>query len=367
MESILHKPVFDKAPRQGVFKAISTEVHELVQNSPKRSLAGVKKAFIFLISFILSYSFILLFGNHRWALFLFYAMAGLSMFLVFLNGFHDAAHNALFKSTRANRIFCYILELFGSNNYIWRKRHILLHHPYPNIAHWDIDVKQSDIARISSSAKWLPIHKYQHIYMWFLYPLYTLNWLYIRDFKDFFGKKNNYLKRVVKIPSIEYFKLFVFKILNLGYLIVVPSFVLKQPLWIIILGWLTLHLVASGFGAVALLSTHVDEHAEFPEPDASGLIHKTWFDHQLQVTKDFSTDSKLMNYLYGGFSLHVAHHLFPSISHSYYPAITKIIRKHAKANNLPYINYPFYAALRSHFRLLKNNGREHNLFKTGEL
>ena len=367
MESVLHKPVFDKAPKQGIFKEISIEVHELIQKSPKESSAGVLKAGIFLLSFVLSYIGILLFGSHIWALFLLYGTAGLSMFLVFLNGFHDAAHNALFKNTRANRRFCYILEAFGSNNYIWRKRHLLLHHPYPNIAYWDIDVKQSDIARISPSARWLPIHRYQHIYMWLLYPLYTLNWLYIRDFKDFFGKKDNYLKRVVKIPKIEYLKLFLFKIINLGYLIVLPYYLLNQPLWVIILSWITLHIVASSFGAVALLSTHVDEHAEFPKPDASGHIHKTWFDHQLHVTKDFSTDSKLMNYLYGGFSLHVAHHLFPSISHSYYPAITKIIRKHAKANDLPYTNYPFYAALRSHYRLLKNNGSEHNLFKTGEL
>src|SRR5699024_12211939 len=58
----------------------------------------------------------------------------------------------------------------------------------------------------------LKIHKYQHIYMWLIYPLYTLNWLFIRDFKDFFGTKDNYLKRILKIPKIEYVKLFAAKI-----------------------------------------------------------------------------------------------------------------------------------------------------------
>lgn len=363
----LHKPVFDKAPKEDIFKVITAEVHELVKTKPGQIRQGVVKACIFLTTYVLSYLLLLLLGNHGWALFLFYALCGLSMFLVFLNGFHDAAHNALFKSSKANRNFCYILDFFGSNNYIWRKRHLLLHHPYPNIAHWDIDVKQSDLARISPSAKWLPVHQYQHIYMWLLYPMYTLNWLYIRDFRDFFGRQDNYLKRVVKIPRIEYVKLFFFKLLNIGLTIILPILLLNQPWALVLLAWFIMHIVASSFGAIALLSTHVDEEAVFPVPDADGHINNTWFGHQLSVTKDFSTDSKLINYLYGGFSLHVAHHLFPGLSHSYYPAITRIIRKYAKANDLPYTNYPFYKAIRSHYRLLKMNGQEHNLFKTGEL
>jgi len=363
----LPKPIFEKAPKEDIFKAISSEVHELINKSPDKPRSAIIKAFIFLGIYISSYLGILLLGNQNWALFFFYGLCGLSMFLVFLNGFHDAAHNALFRSNIANYRFCYILEFFGSNSYIWRKRHLLLHHPYPNIAHWDIDVKQSELARIFPTAKWLPVHKYQHIYMWLLYPLYTLNWLYIRDFKDFFGKKDNYLKRVVKIPKKEYVKLFIFKLINISILIILPMLLLQQPWYNIMLGWLVMHIIASSFGAIALLSTHVDEDATFPEPDDNGQIHNTWFGHQIAVTKDFSTDSKVINYLYGGFSLHVAHHLFPSLSHSYYPAITKIIRKHAKTNHLPYKNYPFYQAIRSHYRLLKKNGRENNLFKTGEL
>ena len=363
----LHKPIFEKAPKNDVFKDLKAEVYQMVRQQPKRANTGVIKALLFLAIYLLSYLSILMLGNTTWLLFVFYAICGLSMFLVFLNGFHDAAHNALFKNAKTNRRFCYILELFGSNNYIWRKRHILLHHPYANIPQWDIDIKQSDLARIFPTAKWLPVHKYQYIYMWFLYPLYTLNWLYIRDFKDFFGKKDNYLKRVINIPRIEYFKLFFFKLINIGIMIVLPVIILKQPWTRVLLGWFIMHLVASSFGAVALLSTHVDEDAVFPIPDSQGQMHSTWFNHQLSVTKDFSTDSKLMNYLYGGFSLHVAHHLFPGLSHSYYPEVTKIVRKYAKANNLPYTNYPFYQALRSHFRLLKKNGRENNLFKIGEI
>ena len=70
-------------------------------------------------------------------------------------------------------ITCHVLELFGSNSEIWIKRHILLHHPYPNVQNWDCDIKQSNLVRLFPNSKWYKFHKFQHIYMWFLYPFYT--------------------------------------------------------------------------------------------------------------------------------------------------------------------------------------------------
>jgi linoleoyl-CoA desaturase len=63
----------------------------------------------------------------------------------------------------------------------------------------------------------------------------------------------------------------------------------------------------------------------------------------------------------------VAHHLFPTVAHTYYPSITPIIKKYALQYNLPYGSYPLLLALRSHFMLLKKNSRLENLFATGDL
>lgn len=361
------KPVFDKAPGNDIFKKIQQEVRQNVLSNKAVQQRNVLKAVVYVLLLMVAYTGILTLGNHTGLLFLFYIVFGFSMILIFINSFHDAAHGALFDSKKMNQGFCYILELFGSNNFIWKKRHLLLHHPYPNVPNWDIDVKQSDIARIFPTAHYLKVHKYQHIYMWFLYPMYTLNWLFLRDFKDFFGKKDNYLKRVTKIPRVEYFKLFGAKLFNIFYLIVIPAMVLNQSVLTILSEWFAMHLVSSCFGTIALLSTHVDEHAHFPETAADGRMNTTWFMHQLNVTKDFSADSPLALWLFGGFTHHVAHHLFPGIGNTYYPEITKVIRRYSKEYDLPYHNYPFYAAIKSHFRLLKNNGRENNLFRHGEL
>lgn len=207
----LKTPIFKRASKDDFFKKMIKEVQEKVLANKNIQRKNIAKALFFLFLFVAFYSCILLFGNNTNLLFLFYFLMGFSMIVVFVNSFHDAAHGAVFFNKKQNRIYCYVLELFGSNSEIWIQRHTLLHHPFPNVQNWDCDIKQSDLVRLFPNSKWYHFHRYQHIYMWFLYPFYTLIWLFSRDFKDFFGTKDNYLKRIYKIPTIEYVKLFVSK------------------------------------------------------------------------------------------------------------------------------------------------------------
>lgn len=363
----LKRPQFKKPTPDDFYAKMRHEVQETIIGDPKFMRQNVAKTILLVLLYFAFYACILLFGNNIFTLYIAYMFTGFSMMVLFINAFHDSVHGSLFSKPYQNRMFMHILELFGSNPWLWEKRHMHLHHPYPNVQHWDIDIKQSDIVRIFPQSRWLPVHRFQHIYMWFIYPLYSLNWLYIRDFRDFFGKKDNYVRRIYDIPKVEYFKLFAAKILNLFYLIGIPMLVLNQPWYIILAGWLIMHISASVIGVVALISTHVDEEAVFPIAPQDGKFNITWAEHQMLVTKDFSTESPLANFLYGGFTHHVAHHLFPNVGHTYYPAITKVIRRYAAEYDLPYQNYPFYAAVRSHFRLLQHKGSSENLLRHGEI
>jgi linoleoyl-CoA desaturase len=203
--------------------------------------------------------------------------------------------------------------------------------------------------------------------MWFLYFFYTLNWLFVRDFKDFYGKRDNYLKRVTEIPQIEYFKLFAAKTLNLFLMLGLPILVLGQPWYMIAAAFLVMHFSASAFGVTALLSTHADEDADFPLLGDDGQINSTWAEYQVAATKDFCTGSRLANILFGGFNHHVAHHLFPTVAHTYYPRITPLIREIAEEYDLDYRSYPLHEAIYSHFMLLKKNGASENLFASAEI
>jgi len=363
----LIKPTFKKAEEDDFYKALHHEVQQKVLVNKSIRQHVVFKSLFFTMLYFVFYGCILLYGNNQLLLFLFYILTGLAMILVFLNAFHDAVHGAVFEKRANNEIMTNILELFGSNSFIWKKRHLLLHHPYPNMQQWDVDVKQSDIVRIFPGSPWFNFHRYQHVYMWLLYFFYTLNWLLIRDFKDFFGTKDNYVKRVVTIPKIEYVKLFAAKVFHFCIMIWIPAVVLDQSVATIILAFLVMHFVASAFGVTALLSTHADEDAEFPEPPENGHIDTTWAMYQISKTKDFSTESKIANVLFGGFNHHVAHHLFPTVAHTYYPHITPIIRKYAKIYGLNYRSYPLGESIRSHFALLKKRGGTENLFVTGDL
>ncbi|MGI4751363.1 MAG: fatty acid desaturase family protein [Janthinobacterium lividum] len=361
------KPIFKKAGEDDFFKNLHKEVNDKVLSNKSIQYQIILKSLALLVLYFVFYACILVFGNKTPLLFTFYILTGLTMILVFLNGFHDAAHQTIFRKRKYNEWFSYVLELFGSSNFIWKKRHLLLHHPYPNMQHWDVDIKQSKLVRLFTNKPFLNAHRYQHIYMWPLYLCYTLNWILLRDFKDIFGTKNNYLKRVIEIPRHETAKLITAKAFNLFYMLVLPMLVLAQPWYLIVLAFFTMHFLASGFGVLALLSSHVNEDSIFPVPPQDGKMDVTWSMHQIISTQDFSTESDVANFLFGGFNHHVAHHLFPTVAHTYYPEITPIIRRYAQKYNLPYRSYSLHKAIHSHYFLLKNNANEENLFVTGEI
>jgi len=363
----LKRPVFSKPGTDDFYPKLHREVQETILVNQTFRKFGIFKAWFLLVLYFCCYAGILFFGDNAALLYLFYVLTGLTMIVLFVNSYHDAVHGSLFHKPTNNNRFTILLELFGSNSWLWQKRHLTLHHPYPNIQHWDIDIKQSDVVRIFPESRWAWFHRYQHIYMWLIYPLYSLNWLYIRDFRDFFGTRDNYVRRMHAIPKIEIAKLVAAKICNLFYLIGIPMLVLHQPWYVIVSAWLAMHIAGSILGVIPLISTHVDEHAHFPMPAQDGAINSSWAVHQMSVTKDFSAESPVANFLFGGFTHHVAHHLFPGVAHTYYPEITKVIRKYAVEYDLPYTNYPFHKAVMSHFKMLKHQGSREHLFSSSEL
>ncbi|MFT4204748.1 MAG: fatty acid desaturase [Chitinophagaceae bacterium] len=361
------KPVFEKEPTDGFYKKLKAEVQKKVLDNSALQKQNEQKAVCLFLLYWIFYALVLLTGDNTACLFAFYILMGVTMIVLFVNSIHDAAHQCAFRNKRLNHLYVKTLEFFGGNSFIWVRRHNMLHHSYPNIQDWDIDIKQSKIVRIFPNTAREHYHRYQHIYMFFLYPFYTLNWLFVRDFKDFFEKKDNILKRVVNIPKREYFNLIFFKLFNLFYMLAVPNRVLEQSFGMVFLAWLAMHWVSSMVGVVALVSTHADEHATFPEAPLDGKMHVSWAMHQIAVTKDFSAGSKVTTFLYGGFTHHVAHHLFPNVPHTYYPHITPIIRRHAKEYGIQYKSFPALDAIHSHFILLKHRGAQENIFRTGEL
>lgn len=349
-----------KADFQDLRKKAAQIVEELEN---ERGWQVKLKAVFFPLAYLGIY-FLLLKGGHRPLIFyLAYFFLGIFLVLNFLNLIHDAVHNVTFRSNKwLNNLYVHFFDLLGANSYIWRIRHIRLHHAFPNVMNWDSDFEQSPMVKIFPQAESKKMHKYQHIYLPFLYPLYLFNWLLIRDFKDFF-KKGTIVQREVEIPKIEYLKLFIFKAFFFSYVLVIPKYVLGVSWWAVISGFLLMVFTASLISLLVLLSPHANVYSDFPQPDEEGNMPYSWFEHQLHCTNDVSNDNFFIRFFMGSFNYHIAHHLFPNVHHIYYPELTTLIQEFTAEHDLPYRKQSLLQSLLAHYSLLKKNAVKENIFE----
>lgn len=280
---------------------------------------------------------------------------GIFSFLTALNVAHDAAHGAISKNKITNNICLYTLNLIGVNSYIWRIKHLLAHHTFPNVMGTDSDIGGSRIGKLVPSAPWKWFCKFQHLYIPFLYLFYSAHWVIFKDFIHFKTLRVPN-KDELSHPKSEYIILFIGKIFAFLTTIIFPYYFLNLS----ILETLGL-FGASHFGpgllvALFLVPAHLNAEVEYPLPDENGNLNTTWAVHQVITTVDFSTHNPLFNFFLGGFNHHVAHHLFPKICHCHYPHLTPIIRQTACEFHIPYKSTNYTYIFISHLKHLKTMG-----------
>jgi linoleoyl-CoA desaturase len=291
--------------------------------------------------------------QHVWAFYLCYAAMGLMTVVIFINLIHEACHGNIFRNKKYNDWVFYLFELIGANSYIWKKRHLLLHHRFPNTIGWDCDIEQSGPITIFPAQKIKSYQKYQHRYIFFLYPLFMLNWLLLRDFKDIFSRKRT-IQRVVEVPAIEKVKLVVFKFLYLTMMVGIPWLVVGFTLWQSLAGLLVLTICGSLLALFVLLTAHVNLTNYFPVPEPSGQIPLSWFRHQLMTVNDIEMNNWFIRHVLGNFNYHLAHHIFPTVSNVYAPEVTAVIKDFAVRHDLPYRSFTIGKAMKMHYQLIRH-------------
>lgn len=363
MNRQIRKPAFAKPRGADLFQELRQQVNATVLELESRRKHIIRtKAVVFPTAYVATYATAINAGTNIRILYGCYCLLGLLLVVNFLNIIHEAVHNTLFEKKWVNKAYTYFFDLMGANSYIFKIRHIRLHHNYPNVPGWDCDFEQSPLVRVFPQGSFSPLHKYQHIYLPFIYPLYLFNWLLVRDFKDFFGK-DVVVKRIVELPRKEYIKLFVFKAFFLSYLLIIPKLLLPLEWSQVFVAFFIMMFTASVFSLVVLLTPHAVPESEFPEPDSNGRLSMQWFVHQLSTTNDVQEDNWFTRFFMGCFNYHIAHHLFPSVNHVYYPEVTRVIKNFAAAHQLPYRRFPLHVSLYKHYQLLKNNSFHENIFE----
>lgn len=353
----MSKPIYNKNNDENkLFAELRKRVSQRVEEIPENRNRFIQiKAIILPMLYFGLYVFALMNAENS-TLYLFaFALMGISLVLIYLNLIHEAAHNNIFKNKKLNTVVLKIFDLVGANSYIWKKRHIVSHHAYPNVDGWDTDIEQSGVLKIYPHIEPTGIQKIQHRIFFFIYPLYLFNWMFIRDFRDFFDQERIILKTQGSIPAQEKVKMVLFKSFYFFYQIFIPVIFFSVS-WQLALGaWFLQIIVASVFALFVLLPLHPLPENEFPQLDEKNNLPYSWIRHQFEVTNDLRENNWFVRHVLGNFNYHVAHHLFPNYSHAYYPEITDEIEKFAAENQFNYKQFPLFTALGKHYQLLKTN------------
>ncbi len=286
---------------------------------------------------------------------LLYGSLGIWGLFIAFNISHDAAHDTLTPSRVFNKIVYYLtFNPLGTDAYLWKIRHVQSHHLFPNVDDCDIDIDNNFLIRLSPNRPLLQHHRWQHLYGPVLYAIYTLHWVFFKDWHYLF-RKNLANLRNIRHPAAEVFGFLAAKIFYLFYLIALPIMLGIDPLTVFA-GFLTFHVVMSYFFLLTNIMNHHTQEAEFPARDKCGVLPGSWAQHQVATCVDFHPESRIWNFFFGGFNSHCAHHLFPSVCHVHYVKISAFVIQTATEYGVEHKQMSWWQALLSHFRHLYDLG-----------
>lgn len=297
---------------------------------------------------------------------LFYLLMGLSILLTAFNVSHDASHGIAVKSRFWNRVLFQIsFNLQGNNAYVWGKNHTESHHLYTNVEGSDIDVLNNPLFRMTESQERKWFHRFQWFYAPILYLLYSINWFFFRETLMLFKRSSRTIS--VTIPTIEIVKLVVYKLLYIGYMVILPALALDFSWSVVLLTFLLNHFLVSLIFVGVLGVSHVSDFVSHPQADENGKLGMSWPKLQMVTSIDYNPDSLFCNWTLGGFNAHALHHLLPDVCHIHYRQILPIFREVSKKHGLKYMEMSYWEALKSHFRQLVIMGKsQHYQVRTYE-
>lgn len=314
------------------------------------------KTAVVLAWFVVSYVLLVFIVGTWWLAVPVVVLLGISTAAIGFNIQHDGGHHAYSRRPWVNRLMAMSLDLLGGSSYFWARKHNGIHHAYSNITGYDDDIDVGFIGRLSPHQKRLPIHRWQHYYMWVLYGLLPIKWQVYDDFRDLL---------IGKVGGQPYARpkgwdLVVFlggKVLFFSLALVVP--LLFHPLWTVLLFYLATSFVQGLMLGVVFQMAHCVEEADFPVPNhETGRMETAWAVHQLETTVDFARGNRLLSWLIGGLNFQIEHHLFPQICHVHYPSISPLVERTCHEFGLKYtVQKSFRASIASHYRWLRRMGR----------
>jgi linoleoyl-CoA desaturase len=295
------------------------------------------------------------FKPDSWKFVALYVLSGLAQTFLLLNIAHDSNHNAISSKPFVNKTLNYVFDLCGINSYMWRILHHRGHHSCINLHGEDDALTGRGLLRFTPHEPYMRLHRFQHIYALFLYALFSLDYIFVRDFECFFLPSHDYLKRT-RHPAREYAILFAGKGFYITYMLILPVLVLGRSPLLVAVAFLLVHLIVGLTVALVFQTTHTIESTYFPS-DRGEFDNGVY--HIFATTADYATTNPVVSWLTGGLNHHIAHHLCPFVCHTHYASLTRIVKETAEEFGVPYRQNPTMTrAIWHHLILLKQLGNE---------
>jgi linoleoyl-CoA desaturase len=323
--------------------------------------AMITKSIVMILLYFVPFALLFIIGN-TWVSLAMWFLMGLGMAGIGLSIMHDANHGAYSKRPWVNKMMGAVIHALGANDVNWRIQHNVLHHTYTNVTGMDEDIDIGGVMRFSPHDKRRKLHKYQHLYAWFLYGLMTILWFTVKDYKQLvrYSKKNLLITQNKSFGKLLV-TIIVSKVLYLAIALAIPLIFAPVSWYITLIGFTMMHYMAGLILGAVFQPAHVVPSSNYPIPDESGNIEADWAVSQLYNTANFAPKAKLFSWYVGGLNYQVEHHLFPNICHVHYRDLAVIVENTAKEFNLPYNSFKsFRQALIEHTKMLYNLGNFDN-------
>jgi len=347
-------------PENDFFASLRSAVNQYFEKENKKQSGDFRlylKTIVFVTAAIAVYA-VLMLVNLQWyiALPLAFLMGLLQAFIGF-NVMHDACHGSYSSKKKINDLFSLSMNALGSDAFMWKQKHNIVHHTYTNIDGVDDDIQKAPLIRMAPTQPHVWAHRLQFLYIIPLYAVSTIFWLLLKDIQEYFAAKA-YNVKVDKMKPKEHVIFWISKVLYIFIYIVVPIFVWGWFGWL--MGFIAMHVALGLTLSLVFQLAHVVENVEFEHAHDEGVtkIESEWAVHQLKTTSDFAVQNKFVSWFLGGLNYQVEHHLFPRISHVHYPAIQQIVAQVCAEYNVAYHSFPTTrSALASHFRHMYKLGK----------
>jgi linoleoyl-CoA desaturase len=276
---------------------------------------------------------------------------------------HDGGHGGYSRFGWVNRLAAMTLDLIGASSYLWRWKHGVLHHTYPNVDGYDTDLESNGVARLTPQQprKWF--HRWQHFYLWPLYGLTASRWHLMGDFRDVMASKIG--EHPIDRPKGLDLAVFILgKVISIGLMLVLPMF--WHPWWLVLGFYVYVTAVIGVVLTVVFQLAHCVGEADFPAPQDDTLrMESAWAVHQVETTVDFARENRLWAWYLGGLNFQIEHHLFPKICHTHYPALSKIVEQVCQEYGVRYgVHRTFFDGVKAHYRHLREMGKPPRQRKT---